>query len=95
LACIEIYVDDVLKKNQTMPDFYPYDEVIYSWTSDDSQHTIKAVARDKAGNVASTSVIVNQVIPGFQLVPAIIGIGLIAISLYIFTTRKNNYKMKF
>lgn len=94
---IQIFVDNVLKKEEVMPPYYPYPEVIYRLnTSDyiDGPHTIKAVAIDKANNIKETSILVRigePAILGYQITTIFIGslLGVIIISI-IYRKKKSS-----
>jgi len=93
---IQIFVDGVVVKEETMPPYYPYPEVTYSL--DTSQyllgpHNITAIAIDQVGNQKSVSISVNFIgegeIPGLLIVSLITVpiLGIIAI-YYIKIKRK-------
>jgi hypothetical protein len=90
---IQIYFDDNLLKEETMPSYYPYPEVIYSLNTSNYRsglHIIKAVATDKASNIQETSIIVQiggGRIPGFQITLIFVGAILGVIIIFI-TYRK-------
>lgn len=69
---IQIYFDGTLMKEEIMPPYYPYPEVIYSLDTSkygSGTHNITAVAIDKASNVQETSILVKMVedeIPSFK-----------------------------
>ncbi|MFX1255049.1 MAG: Ig-like domain-containing protein [Promethearchaeota archaeon] len=94
---IQIFLDDKLIKEETMPSYYPYPEVIESvntWDLENGKHTITAKAIDNAGNSNNVSIIVtadNQLTiptPGFTTL--IIGCSLMAMTIYIFSRRRFN-----
>ena len=86
---IQIFVDNELKKEEVMPSYYPYPEVIYSLNTSDyinGPHTIKAVAIDKANNTKETSMLVRigePAIPGYQITTILTGslLGIIIVSI--------------
>ncbi len=89
---IQIYFDGTLLKEELMPPYYPYPEVVFSLNTliyKSGTHNITAVAVDKANNVQQTSILVNIVeakIPGFQITILLTGTFLgviIVISIYI------------
>ncbi|MFX1570920.1 MAG: C13 family peptidase [Promethearchaeota archaeon] len=90
---IQIYFDDTLMKEETMPSYYPYPEVIYSLNTSkysDGLHTIKAVAIDTADNTQETSIIVQigeDEIPGFQIT-LIFGGTILGVIIIFITYRK-------
>jgi hypothetical protein len=90
---IQIYVDDTIVKEETMPSYYPYPEVIHSLnTSNYSSglHTIKAVAIDKANNTQEFAIIVQigeGRIPGFQIT-IIFGATILGVIIIIITYRR-------
>ncbi len=71
LDSIEIKVDGTSVTNQSMPNYYPYPDVTYKWSTlsvRNGSHVITATARDKAGNAATATINVNvvvQSIPGY------------------------------
>jgi hypothetical protein len=93
---IQIFVDNELKKEEVMPPYYPYPEVIYSLNTSDyinGPHTIKAVAIDKASNTKETSMIIRigeSAIPGYQITTIFIGslLGIIIVS-FIYLKKKH------
>ncbi|MFX0034775.1 MAG: C13 family peptidase [Candidatus Hermodarchaeota archaeon] len=89
---IQIYFDGNLMKEETMPPYYPYPEVIYSLDTADHSfglHNITAIAIDKANNSQETSILVTierDQIPGFHITYIFAGTFLgviIIVTLYI------------
>ena len=95
---IQIFVDNILKKEEVMPSFYPYPEVIYSLNTSDyinGPHTIKAVAIDKASNTKEISMLVRigeQAIPSYQITTIFIGSILGIIMVLIIQRKKKHNK---
>ncbi|MFX0066350.1 MAG: C13 family peptidase [Candidatus Hermodarchaeota archaeon] len=92
---IQIFVNDKMVKEETMPQYYPYPEVLVSvdtWLLENGNHTITAKAIDKAGNSKDVSITVtvhNQLpIPTFGFTTIILGCSLILMSIYIIKKRK-------
>jgi hypothetical protein len=90
---IEIYVDDVLKKSEMMPDYYPYPQAICSLDPNQigyGQHNITAKAVDNNNNTAATSITINiEAIPGFEFNIVIIGSILIILTTIVLRKRKD------
>lgn len=94
---IQILIDGVMVKEETMPLYYPYPEVTYSLNTSlysPGSHNITAIAIDKATNIKSTTILVNigeeGIIPGYQLTPLIIGSILGLTAIYILKIRKKH-----
>ncbi|MBD3226986.1 MAG: hypothetical protein GF329_02265 [Candidatus Lokiarchaeota archaeon] len=94
---IEIYVDSVLKKTESMPEYYPYPQAIYSLDPSElgpGQHTITAKAIDKNNNSATHTISITvQTIPGFEITIVVIGCFLIILTASILKKRKNLIKL--
>ncbi len=89
---IQIFCDGALLKEEAMPPYLPYPEVIYNLNTSNyinGLHNITAIAIDKANNVKQTSIGINiqngLQIPGFQITTLLIGslLGVILIIYYI------------
>ncbi len=88
---IQIFLDGVLLKEENMPPYQPYPQVICSLNASeysDGRHNITAVAIDKANNFNATSVFVNfrdQTIPGYEIPALFVGslLGIIVIVNYL------------
>jgi len=87
---IQLYLDGSLLKEEIMPDYYPYPEVVHSLDTADYSfglHNITARAVDKASNIQETTILVTfergDQIPGFQITYLFTGtlLGIIAIVL--------------
>ncbi|MFX1293707.1 MAG: Ig-like domain-containing protein [Promethearchaeota archaeon] len=100
---IKIYINGSLVKTETMPDYLPYPEAIYSWNTNQEAngiYNITAVGKDHTGNTNSTSIFVNVQnagIPSFQITTIILGCFIVALTTYIFTNNKKkkpNYNHK-
>ncbi len=86
---IQIYIDAELVKEELMPPYYPYPEVIHSFNTSqysNGAHVITAIAIDKANNNKSTSVAVvfsGASIPSYNIPILMFGsvIGVILIYL--------------
>ena len=96
---IQIYLDGVLLKEETMPPYYPYPEVVYSLNTADYSfglHNITARAVDQASNVQETSILVTfeeDKIPGFQITSLTLGTILGIVTIYLVKIRKKHRKM--
>jgi len=93
---IQLLLDGVLLKEESMPPNYPYPQAIYNLTTTDylnGLHNLTAISVDNANNVKQTSLAIKiqngLQIPGFQINTLFIGslIGVIIIS--IMYVRKN------
>ncbi|MFW9896922.1 MAG: C13 family peptidase [Candidatus Thorarchaeota archaeon] len=76
---IQIYIDNQLVKEETMPDYYPYPEVNFSLNPTGylkGSHNITATALDKANNIKSTSINIDigkqEIISSFRITILII-----------------------
>ena len=92
---IQIFIDGVMVKEETMPLYYPYPEVTHSLNTSQyllGGHNITAIAIDQIGNQKSTSISVIFIsegeIPGFQMTPLIIGSILGILAIYYINIKK-------
>ena len=99
LEKIQLYLDGYLLKEETMPDYYPYPELIYSLDTVDYSfglHNITARAIDKVGNEKETTILVTfereNEIPGPQIHILIIGSIAGIIIVYVINLRKRKNK---
>jgi len=99
---IQLLLDGVLLKEESMPPYYPYPQVIYNLTTTDyvnGLHNLTAISVDNANNVNQTSLAINiqngLQIPGFQITTLFIGslIGVIIISI-MYVRKNRNRKIK-
>jgi hypothetical protein len=101
---IQIFIDGLLLKEESMPLYYPYPEASYTFNTTkyaNGNHTITAKAIDKANNAKSDSITLNfqnelvSMIPGFHITTLFIGslLGLIII-YFIYIKRNQNRKHK-
>jgi len=89
LEKIQIYIDGTLLKEEIMPPYYPYPEVVYSLDTSNyipGRHNITARALDNASNIQETSILVTfgvDGIPGFQITYLFYGtlLGVVTITL--------------
>lgn len=95
---IQIFIDGLLLKEESMPPYYPYPEVSYTFNTTkyaNGNHTITAKAIDKANNANSTSITLNFqneltfTILGFHITTLFIGSLLGLIMTYFIYVRKN------
>jgi archaellum component FlaF (FlaF/FlaG flagellin family) len=95
---IQIFLDGLLLKEESMPLYYPYPEVTHTFNTTkyaNGDHTITAKAIDKANNTKSDSIILNfqnelvSTIPGFHITTLFIGSLLGLIMTYFIYVRKN------
>jgi len=92
---ISIYLDGKLIKANQMPPYHPYQSEVSLNTASypNGIHNITTIAWDSAGNSKSASILVNfqnKMVPGFQIVPIIIGCLLIILPVYVLTKRKKS-----
>ncbi|MFX1296853.1 MAG: C13 family peptidase [Promethearchaeota archaeon] len=97
---IEILLDGVSLKSETMPPYYPYPEVVHSLDTADYSfglHNITARAVDKASNIQETSILVTfergDQIPGFQITTLSIATILGIITIYLIKIRKKRSEL--
>jgi len=106
---IQLYIDDEMVKEETMPSYYPYPEVIYSLNTSEyviGEHTITAIAIDKANNNKSTSIKASfgeekekedgwlERIPGYNMFTLYTGTLLGVIIIYTIYTKKKRDLIK-
>ncbi len=95
---IQIYFDEVLLKEEDMPNYYPYPVVIHSLnTADYSKglHNITARAVDTTGNDQETTILVTfeeDRIPGFQITFLFTGSLLGVIIIIILYVKRNSVR---
>jgi hypothetical protein len=92
---IQIYFDNILLKEETMPLYYPYPEVVYTLNTADHSfglHNITAIAIDKINNSQETSIfvtILKEQIPGFPITYIFTGTFLGVIIIVTFYIKRN------
>jgi len=93
---IQLLLDGVLLKEESMPPNYPYPQAIYNLTTTDyidGLHNLTAISVDNANNVKQTSLAINiqngLQIPGYQITTLFIGSLIGVIILSIMYVRKN------
>ena len=86
---IQIYIDGELVKEESMPPYYPYPDVIHSFNTSQyliGPHNITAIAIDKENNVKSTSISVvfsGTSIPSYNIPILMFGSVIGVILIYI------------
>ncbi|KKN27978.1 hypothetical protein LCGC14_0859030 [marine sediment metagenome] len=99
---IQIYLDGVLLKDESMPDYYPYPEVVHSINTSDYNlglHNITARAVDKTNNFQETTILVTfeedkDTIPGFRITFLFTGTLVGIVTIIILYVKRNPVRKK-